>query len=489
MSITASHSIVCNAPRATVFALIRDSARWPAVFEPCLSVEVLEAAPNFERIKLTALVGGVAMTWESRRHFSPEACAIDSTLSPPMPLVRAMTTSWRVAQINTEQCLLVLEHCYEMDEETAGKVAGVDSAEQARRFIAAAIDTNSTTELGNIKAAVEGANASADQVALDQRSSISVVCEAPAASVYAVIRDTANWPRIFDACVKVTRLGGEGIEELVRIEAMQEGHLVAWNTQRTYHDEIKRIDYHLPVPMPFLESMQGQWRVVALGAERCLLSVDRQWRLLGDVRGIRAGVETVAQASAIFDAFVNENARAEMQAIRSYVEGGNAAFASYTNRWLLPCEPDAVYALLADVSAWPERLPHCKALEIAYDDGHYQEFSMQVETPRGVETFRSIRRCSAESLTITYFQPEPPAVLRTHHGSWHVKSAPGGAEVIAQHSVELDVGACVAAFGDADVVLHKKRIKELLAANSGRTVAALRAQLGAAPAVSLGAVQ
>ena len=81
------------------------------------------------------------------------------------------------------------------------------------------------------------------------------------------------------------------------------------------------------------------------------------------------------------------------------------------------------------------------------------------------------------------------ALQRTHHGSWHVKSAPGGAEVIAQHSVELDVGACVAAFGDADVVLHKKRIKELLAANSGRTVAALRAQLCAAPAVSLGAVQ
>jgi aromatase len=322
----------------------------------------------------------------------------------------------------------------------------------------------------------------------DRSASHSVVCAASADSVYAVIRNTANWPRIFDACLTATRIGGDGNEELVRIEALQDGQRVAWNTQRRYFDAIHRIDYHLPVPMPFLESMQGQWRVVPLGEGRCLLAVNRSWRLLADVRGVRDGVETLAQASAIVDKFVNENAQTEMHAIRSFVEGRSDAFTSFTTSYHLPYAPDAVYAVLADAARWPDVLPHCESLQIVYDDAQYQEFLMRVRTPRAVETFRSIRRCNPDELSIHYFQPEPPAVLRTHHGSWQVRSAPGGAEVIAQHRIELDSRACAAAFGDVDVRLHKRRIKELVVANSGTTIDACGRWLEAresAPAAGL----
>jgi aromatase len=261
---------------------------------------------------------------------------------------------------------------------------------------------------------------------------------------------------------------------------MQDGRRVSWNTQRRYFDAIHRIDYHLPVPMPFLESMNGQWRVVPVRPGHCLLTVNRSWRLLADVGGIREGVNTVAQASAIVDAFVNENAQTEMQAIRAFVEGGGDAFTSFTTSYRLPHPPDEVYRVLADAAHWPEVLPHCESLKMVYDDAQYQEFLMRVRTPRGVETFRSIRRCNPDELSIHYFQPEPPAVLRTHHGSWQVKSAPGGgSEVFSHHDIQLNRDACVAAFGDADVRLHKRRIKELVIANSGTTSEACKRWLEA----------
>lgn len=477
MQHTASHSILCNARRDRVFELIRRSVDWPQVFEPCLSVNVLETALNFERIEVSARVGGLAMSWESSRRFIPEVCGIDSTLIRPMKLVRAMTASWRVLHVNAEQCLLLLEHAYDLETEIAGQVEGVESAADAQRFIEAAIDANSRTELGNIKAAVEVEREFAAPVALDQHSSFSVVCEAPADSVYAVVRDTSLWPRIFDACLSATRLEGEAAQETVRIEALQEGRRVAWNTQRTYFDAIRRIDYYLPVPMPFLAAMRGQWRVVPLGAQRCLLTVDRHWRLLDDVRGVREGVETVAEASAIFDAFVNDNARAEMQAISHYVKGDREPCIAFTNTHDLPFPPGAVYEVLANIAAWPDVLPHCEAIEVMYDDTSYQEFSMRVRTPRGSESFRSIRRCDADGLTITYFQPNPPAVLRSHQGSWQVRSHGGGTRITTRHSVQLDAGECAASFGDTDPRLHKERVKSLLTTNSGATVAACVAWL------------
>src|SRR4051794_30847456 len=155
MRYNASHSVVCNAPRARVYALISRSSDWPAIFEPCEAVNVLEAGDGFEQIEITARVNGTPMTWQSRRRFLPDVFGIESTLVRPMKLVRAMTTSWRVAHINNEQCLLILEHEYDLDEEIAGQVDGVNTRREAERFIDTAIDTNSRTELGNIKQAVE----------------------------------------------------------------------------------------------------------------------------------------------------------------------------------------------------------------------------------------------------------------------------------------------------------------------------------------------
>ncbi|MFI6768559.1 SRPBCC family protein [Streptomyces sp. NPDC050355] len=484
-----SHSVVCAAPPGRVYDVIRRSADWPRIFAPCQAVTVLEQEPDRELIEIRALVGGAPMTWRSRRRFLPEVCGVRAEVVRPMKLVAAMTTEWRVVAVNAQQSLLLLEHAYDLCEDVAGQVEGVTTREQAEHFIESAIDANSATELGNIKAAVERPAPPADE--RDCHARHSVVVGAPADTVYGLIRDTTHWPRIFDACLGAASVGSDATGELVRIEAAQDGRTVAWETRRRYYDAIRRIDYHLPVPMPFVASMRGEWRVVPLGTARCLLTVDRHWRMLDDVRGVRDGVTTVAEAAAVVRGFVETNAAAEMTALRAYAEDGIDTLTEITTRISLPHPPDAVYTLLADVAGWPKLLPHCEGLELRHDDGRHQEFVLEVRTAAGAEAFRSVRHCDAERLSIVYFQPEPPPLLLRHEGSWQVRAADdGGSEVVSRHTAVLDAVACEKAFGTAELREHKRRVRDMLDGNSRRTVEACAQALehrprpadGAAPA-------
>lgn len=466
----ASHSVVCDAPPERVYRLISRSRDWPGVFEPCEAVTVLAEEPGSEHIEIRARVGGESMTWQSRRRFLPEVYGIRAEIVQPMKLVDAMTTDWRVVPVNREQSLLVLEHAYDLCEDIAGQVESVTTRAEAERFIESAVDANSTTELGNIKAAVE--QPAPAGLELDHHARHSVVIAAPADAVYPLIRDAGIWPRIFDACVSATTVEADEVGELVRIEALQDGRTVAWDTRRCYYDAIRRVDYHLPVPMPFVSSMHGQWRVLPLGAERCLLTVDRHWRMLDNVNGIREGVATVAQAAAVVRDFVETNAAAEMASLRAWAEDGTDTLTTVTTRITVPHPPDAVHALLADVAGWPKLLPHCDGLVLHYDDGRHQEFVLDVRTAEGPETFRSVRHCDQEELSIVYFQPQPPPLLRRHEGSWRVRAAEGGSEVVSRHTAVLDRATCARAFGTNDLRTQKERVRELLDANSRSTVEA-----------------
>ncbi len=313
----ASHSVVCHAPPERVYDLIRRTVDWPDVVGPCRSVTVLRTGPGFELVEITAMAGGVPMTWRSERRFRPEALGVDATIVDPMPLVADMTTTWRVVGLGGGRSLLLLEHDYALDLDVAGRVPGVTTQEEAARFMASAIDANSTAELADFRVAAEAVRPGAREF----HARHTVVCAADADTVYDLVRDTRHWPRIFPACVAARQVGVDGTAEVVRIESRQDGRPVAWNTRRRYADEIRRIDYDLPVPMPLLAEMSGQWRVIPLpGGHGCVLTVDRWWRVLDDVTGLVPGVATPEEAAAFVRDWVGGNAADEMVAIRALVE-------------------------------------------------------------------------------------------------------------------------------------------------------------------------
>lgn len=472
MTLYKTHSIVCDAPREAVYGIIAGSERWPEIFEPCIAVDVVARDTDFEEIEITALVNGQPMRWRSRRRLSPEVFGIDSELVKPMPLVKTMQTCWRVAEVNAVQSVLILDHAYEICDDVSGLVPGVDTRAEATDYIGRAIDSNSTTELRNIKGAAERAHKPVVE-RYSHHTTHSVLCHASARAVYAVIADVGKWPQLFDSCQSAVVVESKDAVERIKIEARQNGKIISWMTERHYMPQALRIDFTLPEPMPFLTAMAGQWRVVCLGAERALLTVARSF----DIRPPAAGQDqpTPAQILEFFD----ENAATEMQAIKSCVEHGDAAFTALKTRHFLPFSPDRIYALLADVTHWPDTLPHCSGIEVLYDDGCHQEFVMSIAGNGGAERFRSIRTCDDRTLSITYFQPEPPAVLTRHQGSWRVRPVPGGAEVIAEHAIRLDLARCAQSFGTEDVAVLKRQVKERIAAAGKTTIDACAVRLSA----------
>lgn len=88
---------------------------------------------------------------------------------------------------------------------------------------------------------------------------------------------------------------------------------------------------------------------------------------------------------------------------------------------------DRAYQALFDLTQWERLLPHILQIEIAYDDGQYQEFWMTVksETDGSPLTVRSVRNCRPG--VIEFFQPEPPPFLRHHGGIWRFRTLSDGA--------------------------------------------------------------
>lgn len=469
MSLTQSHSIVCNSSREAIYSVISDSSHWPECFEPCISVEVIKRDNSDEHIRITARVGGTPMTWESRRKFLREIFGIDTEVLKPMPLVKRMNTIWRVISVNSCQCVLVLEHEYEIIDKIGDEVVGVTTREQAECFVANAIHENSTIELKNIR---DAAKLSIDDICLlaDRSTSHSIVCHSRANEVYQLITDVSNWPLIFENCVSASELSRNDNNVLIKIEALQNGRLVSWETSRTYYENIFRIDFSLPVPMPFMKYMRGQWRVIPIDNRRSVLHVTRHFALTDKIDGIRDDVKTLFDAEAMVMKFIEENSKAELRAIQAFTEYAEATFATFKESFTLPYAPEEVYSVLNDITLWPKVLPHCESLDVLYNDSENQEFIMRVKTPLGSESFRSIRTCKSDDLSISYFQPKPPEVLKTHYGNWVVKATREGSEIVSEHTVRVNQHRCKELFGGDDLKINKQRIKQLILSNSKATV-------------------
>jgi aromatase len=152
------HSILCHAPTNAVYGIISNSARWPDIFEPCLNVESLEKKDGYEVIRVTAEVNQVEMQWVSHRVLNEEIYGIDFETNPPLPLLKSMQGRWRVVPIQEGECLLFLEHNFEVKDDVTGIVEGVATPEQAVDFMMQALHRNTIKELNSIKKLAEQDN-------------------------------------------------------------------------------------------------------------------------------------------------------------------------------------------------------------------------------------------------------------------------------------------------------------------------------------------
>jgi ribosome-associated toxin RatA of RatAB toxin-antitoxin module len=95
-----------------------------------------------------------------------------------------------------------------------------------------------------------------------------------------------------------------------------------------------------------------------------------------------------------------------------------------------------VYRAFADITYWKQVLPDVLGVELLYDDGRHQEFTMTVSRPSGAETVRGIRFCEGDR-RIELVQPQPPPSFRRMVGVWTFEAEGNATRVKAERWFEL----------------------------------------------------
>ena len=119
------HTITVPAPADTVYELIADAARWPAIFTPTVHVEYLPPEPAggqtgqtgqgpqrgaqaVQRLRIWAFAGGAVRSWVSHRTLDPVAGRIAFWQTEPAAPVAAMRGEWLVLPAGDEEDLAAL---------------------------------------------------------------------------------------------------------------------------------------------------------------------------------------------------------------------------------------------------------------------------------------------------------------------------------------------------------------------------------------------
>ncbi|AKI01948.1 polyketide cyclase / dehydrase family protein [Hoeflea sp. IMCC20628] len=480
MTLVLSHSVLCKAEPWQVFSIIAKPEDWPTLFEPCLAVDVVERANGIERICVTAKVNGEPRTWQSRRVVDHAELKIDAEMIAPLTLVAAMRTRWRIYGVGDRETLLVLEHDCDLATRVDGLVAGVETPAEAENWIRTAIDTNSATELENIRQHAEGSAGSTPGGDGLYRTSHMAICDAPADLVFPFVSDPSQWPRLFKACLSVEILPSDNKWQIAKIHADQEGRAVSWTTRRRVDVEALVVDYELLDPMPYTAAMSGRWRVVPLGPERCLLAVDRAWSIADPVAPLRGDITSIEDAAAFIARFVETNAKREMEVIAALAGDHTAGTLFIETEIDVEASADEIYHALANAAAWPSFAPHCRSLNVVYDDGVYQELLFEIETPTGApEVFRSFRVCDRVNRRISFVQVEPPRTLERQHGGWSVEATPTGSQVTCRHYATPQRSVLAEVTGETTESGQDEAMRKMIEANSRAIVTACAAQIQA----------
>lgn len=436
MTVVLSHAILCRAEPWQVFSILATPENWPALFEPCIAVDIVERAEGIEKIAVTAMVNGQPRSWQSRRVVNQPGLKIDAEMIAPLALVAAMRTRWRVYGVGKGESLLVLEHDCDLVSKVEGLVPGVATQAEAENWIKTAIDTNSAIELENIRQNAERMTGRAPGKDGLYRASHMAICQAPAELVFPFVSDPLRWPDLFKACLAVEILSSDTEWQIFKVHADQEGTAASWTTRRRVDVNALIVDYKLIEPMPYTAAMSGRWRVVPLGPERCLLAVDRAWSIANPVVPLRGDIASIDAAAAFIARFVETNARREMEAIAAFAADHTAATLFIETAVDVEVSADKIYRALANAATWPSFVPHCQSLRVKFDDGVYQELFFEVETPTGErEVYRSFRVCDHVNHSISFVQVEPPRTLERHHGGWSVEATATGSRVTCRHFV------------------------------------------------------
>jgi aromatase len=291
-----------------------------------------------------------------------------------------------------------------------------------------------------------------------------ITVSAPAASIYRLIAEVENWPRIFPPTIYVDHVERGERHERIRIWATANGAAKTWTSRRTLDPENKRITFRQEVSAPPVAAMSGDWIIESLPDGQSRVRLLHDYRAIGDDPG---SLEWI-------DAAVDRNSRSELAALKANVEQAHAsadlAFSFSDTVAVNGCAKD-VYDFINEAGSWRERLPHVSAVRLEEPNPGLQILEMDTRAQDGsTHTTKSFRVCFPRQ-RIVYKQVTLPALMTLHTGYWQFEERAGGVLATAQHTVVLNTQNIVRVLGgDATVAQARDYVRNALSTNSRATL-------------------
>ncbi|WP_030683252.1 aromatase/cyclase [Streptomyces cellulosae] len=291
-----------------------------------------------------------------------------------------------------------------------------------------------------------------------------ITVSAPAASVYQLIAEVENWPRIFPPTIHVDHVEKNDRSERIRIWATANGEAKNWTSRRTLDPERLRVGFRQEVSAPPVASMGGAWVIEPLSD-----SVSRV-RLLHDYRA----VDDDPQSLRWIDEAVDRNSRSELAALKTNVELAHAAADltfSFEDTVHITGSAKDVYDFVNDAHLWSERLPHVAHVRLDEDTPGLQTLEMDTRAKDGsVHTTKSYR-VTFPHRKIAYKQVTLPALMTLHTGYWTFTENGTSVAASSQHTVTINTENIARILGaDATVADAREYVQAALSTNSRATL-------------------
>jgi aromatase len=175
------HQVNVNAPAADVYRLIAEVQNWPRLFPPTVYVDHVERSAESERIRIWATANGKVKNWTSHRMLDAAQLRIEFHQEVSAPPVAAMGGSWLIEPISETESLVRLLHDYRAIDDDPDHLAWIEQA----------VDRNSRSELAALKANLEMATGTGEELMFSFAD--TVVINGAAKDVYDFLYDAQLW--------------------------------------------------------------------------------------------------------------------------------------------------------------------------------------------------------------------------------------------------------------------------------------------------------
>ncbi|UQX03447.1 aromatase/cyclase [Streptomyces sp. RerS4] len=294
-----------------------------------------------------------------------------------------------------------------------------------------------------------------------------ITVSAPAATVYRLIAEVANWPRIFPPTLHVEQLERGENEERIRIWATANGEPKNWTSRRVLDPARLRIDFRQEVSTPPVASMGGAWVIEALS------DTESRIRLLHDYRAI----DDDPQSLKWIDEAVDTNSRSELAALKTNLELAHRTEEltfSFEDSVRIAGSARDVYDFINEADLWQERLPHVAAVRLTEDTPGLQLLEMDTRAKDGSTHTTKSYRVTFPQRKIAYKQVTLPALMTLHTGYWTFEEADDAEGVVvatSQHTVVVNTENIARILGaEATVADAREYLHGALSTNSLATL-------------------